>query len=103
MLLVVGHFSPPAAPAWSGLLHDFIYTLHMPVFMAMSGYLYAASSDRRATALVLKKKFLRLMVPYFCLSVLITTVKLAASQLVTLENAGDPLTYLRVFYLPEAA
>lgn len=38
ILVVMGHYVPDNSPAWYVLVHDVIYTFHMPLFMFVSGY-----------------------------------------------------------------
>ena len=33
ILVVMGHYVPDNSPAWYVLVHDVIYTFHMPLFM----------------------------------------------------------------------
>lgn len=102
-LVVVGHFHPAGTPAWYGLLYDFIYSSHMPVFMAMSGFLYGTGSGNSRFGEFIKKKFLRLMAPYLFLSVAITAIKLVAARFVRLDSTVTWSTFLKILYLPEAA
>ena len=39
ILVVVGHYVPDNSPEWYKLMHDVIYTFHMPLFMFASGYI----------------------------------------------------------------
>lgn len=43
ILVVVGHYIPDNSPEWYKLIHDVIYTFHMPLFMFASGYVYIAT------------------------------------------------------------
>jgi len=54
--------------SWCMFLHDFIYSFHMPLFFVVSGFLYANSSKRLPYMKNLKKKSLRLLLPYFVFS-----------------------------------
>ncbi len=98
-LVVVGHMTPGLGPAGYQRFRDIIYTFHMPLFMAVSGYLYAATArigswrDYRAFVV---KKLKRLAVPYFAVSLTILAVKALAGRFVTLENpvTGDFWRYI---------
>lgn len=46
ILVVMGHYVPDNSPAWYVLVHDVIYTFHMPLFMFVSGYVYIATKKR---------------------------------------------------------
>lgn len=103
LLVVVGHFAPEESPEWYFTCRSFIYSFHMPVFMSMAGFLYMEKrkSDISIRYFV-KKKFMRLMIPYFTISYIIVAIKLLASQIVSLENSSSALSLIRIFYLPEA-
>ena len=54
--------------AWTSVLTMFIYTFHMPLFMAISGAVFELGWNKgkyRDTAIFVKKKVLRLLVPFF--------------------------------------
>lgn len=40
VLVVIGHWYPTTSPAWWIGIRDVIYSFHMPLFMAASGYIY---------------------------------------------------------------
>lgn len=40
ILVVIGHWYPADSPAWWIGIRDVIYSFHMPLFMAASGYIY---------------------------------------------------------------
>ena len=50
----------------------------------------------------LMKKVKRLMVPYFSVSAIIITIKLATAGNAYVENPVTVMSYLKMFYLPEA-
>lgn len=60
MLVFLGHLRPPYLATW-------IYTCHMPLFFFLSGLVFSMHPLKT----FLKKKFLRLVVPYFCLGAVI--------------------------------
>ena len=97
-LVVFGHFYASAfvLPGFK-LAHDVVYIFHMPLFMAISGFLFARSSAVPFGALM-KKKFLRLMIPYISISAVIMAAKLTAGWLhFGLQRpveAGDWLAFL---------
>lgn len=106
ILVVIGHYNPNAAPEWYHTLNRFIYTFHMPVFMFASGYIYATTRNRtrggeNGTAFIYKK-FKRLMIPYFTTSIIIISIKLLTQNGMLVENPVTPLSYIKMFYLPEA-
>ena len=72
------------------ILHNYIYSFHMPLFMLISGYLFAFSCKKKTTKELLVSKFKQLIVPLFCwsfVSLVIQMVKIAigiSSQKITL-------------------
>jgi putative acyltransferase 3 len=102
-LVVVGHWQLESQPEWWNHIIDFIYTFHMPLFLAMSGYLYMHTKHKQSYTSFLWKKAMRLLVPYFTTSVIIITLKLISqSHGAYLPNPVTPLSYLKILYLPEA-
>ena len=75
ILVVMGHYVPDNSPAWYVLVHDVIYTFHMPLFMFVSGYVYIATKKRSTYGDFLLKKVRRLMVPYLTTSVMVIVIK----------------------------
>ncbi len=78
--IYLGHFGEKA-----GKLYPFVYTYHVPLFFFVSGF-FADSKDGETFFSFVKKKFQKLMVPYFTfvvLSVLMHAIQydLAADQL----------------------
>lgn len=102
VLVVVGHYVPANSPAWYVALHDIIYTFHMPLFMFASGYVYIATKKDVAYGTFLWKKVRRLMVPYIVTSMSVITIKLLTQDGMSVDNPVTPMSYLRMFYLPEA-
>jgi len=46
LLIVWGHFIPESSPHYWQLIHDILYTFHVPVFFFISGYLFGISKDK---------------------------------------------------------
>lgn len=76
IMVVIGHYVPDNMPDWYVVVHDWIYTFHMPLFMFASGYLYLILKKEENYSTFLFKKVKRLMIPYFVVSVIIITIKL---------------------------
>ncbi len=75
LLVVAGHFESLVFTAdWIEVLRRWVYLFHMPLFMAISGILYARSKPLAFGALA-KKKAIRLLVPYVSISGLILLAK----------------------------
>lgn len=102
ILVVIGHFDPSNAPAWWNKMIHFVYTFHVPVFLFVSGYIYIYISFSRKQSYLsfISKKFKRLMIPYFVVSVIIISLKLISGS-----GTGDysAMSFIRMFYMPEAA
>lgn len=102
ILVVVGHYVPAYSPDWYMGLHDVIYTFHMPLFMFASGYIYMATRKETDYGSFLMRKVRRLLVPYLTVSVLIISIKLVMQGDAYVENPVSAMSYVRMFYLPEA-
>lgn len=102
ILVVVGHYVPDNSPAWYVALHDIIYTFHMPLFMFASGYVYIATKKDVAYGAFLWRKVRRLMVPYISTSIIVITIKLITQGSLSVDAPVTFLSYLRMFYSPEA-
>ncbi len=94
ILVVVGHFYPLhySDSFWTHL-NEIIYSFHMALFMSISGFLYANSSFQvnslSSYVFFIKKKSIRLILPYLSISLIIITAKLIAEQIVTLKYPVD--------------
>ncbi len=102
ILVVIGHYVPENSPEWYVAMHDIIYTFHMPLFMFASGYVYIATKKDVGYGGFLMKKIRRLMVPYLVTSVVVITIKLMTQGSMSVDNPVTPVSYFRMFYLPEA-
>lgn len=88
-LVVLGHFEgvPGYMPKYFIWLHELIYTFHMPLFMALSGFLFGKLfSSQFNYRLFIKKKVKRLLIPYFTLSLLLLIVKYTSGFFVELNH-----------------
>lgn len=102
ILVVIGHYVPDGSPSWYMDMHDVIYSFHMPLFMFASGFIYMATKKKIPYKDFLMKKVKRLMVPYFSVSTIIITIKLVTEGNAYVENPVTVMSYLKMFYLPEA-
>ncbi len=102
ILVVIGHYIPDNSPIWYVMLHDVIYTFHMPLFMFASGYIYIATKKNIGYGAFLWKKVKRLMIPYLTTSVLVITIKLFTQGTMSVDAPVSVMSYVRMFYLPEA-
>jgi len=102
ILIVVGHYIPDNSPQWYRLIHDMIYTFHMPLFMFASGYVYIATKKDIGYGSFLIKKIKRLMIPYITTSIMVISIKMLMQGGLSVEDPVTWRSYLKMFYLPEA-
>ena len=102
ILVVIGHYVPDYSPEWYVGVHDVIYTFHMPLFMFASGFIYMATKKNVSYRDFLWKKVKRLMIPYLSVSTIVITIKLLTESHAYVENPVSAMSYLRMFYFPEA-
>ena len=106
LLVIAGHFTSPRYMPESYLaLKDWIYTFHMPLFMILSGFLFQnslarASASGRTISIphFLGKKFKRLMVPYFSISLLIAGTNFLLGHFLTVREPVTLSYLLRICY-----
>ncbi|MEG1543823.1 MAG: acyltransferase [Tannerellaceae bacterium] len=104
LLVVCGHFTSRVyEPDWYQALHVFIYSFHMPLFMAMSGFLFQHTVNRRAGKIELLpfigKKFLRLMIPYLFLSFCIAGLNWGVGLFHVVKRPVDWQYMRELFYM----
>jgi fucose 4-O-acetylase-like acetyltransferase len=103
ILVVIGHYFPDNSPEWYIMLHNLIYTFHMPLFMFASGYIYMETWKDESYGRFISKKIRRLMIPYFTMSVLVVTIKLLSQNIVLVEDPVSWHSYLAILYSTSAA
>lgn len=101
ILVVIGHFYPNNSPEWYCVLHDVIYSFHMPLFLFCSGYVYKFVNLNDYSKFILKK-VRRLIVPYMVTSVIVILIKLLTERFMYVENPVSYQSFFRILYLPEA-
>jgi fucose 4-O-acetylase-like acetyltransferase len=102
ILVVIGHTVPPGSPEWYVAVHDIIYCFHMPLFMYVSGFVHRYFQKPIPYRLFIAKKFKRLMMPYFLVSILIICIKLVVERGLYLENPVGLSAFYKMLYLPSA-
>lgn len=102
ILVVIGHYDPSNAPERYSNMLSVIYTFHMPVFLFISGYLYIITRKEESFTTFITKKVKRLAVPYFVTSAIIITIKLLTQGNAQVDHPVTAISYLKMFYLPEA-
>jgi fucose 4-O-acetylase-like acetyltransferase len=75
VLVIYGHtiqyiVYKQSAEFWNDPAFKFIYIFHMPLFMGVSGFISYAFMGRNTAFEAIKKRFLQLVVPIFCWSVI---------------------------------
>lgn len=103
ILVVVGHFCPATTNELWEKVSRAIYSFHMPVFMFISGLLFAHTWKRQSYMEFISKKFQRLMIPYFCTSAVIICIKIAMKGILHVANEVSPKALLEMFWYPSAA
>jgi fucose 4-O-acetylase-like acetyltransferase len=103
ILVVVGHFTSSVyMPEYYIRMKNFIFSFHMPLFMVLSGFLFQMSlykkPDKISVIPFLKKKFLRLMVPYFFISFAIAALNLVIGRSMPVKRMVDWSYLLEIFY-----
>ena len=102
IFVVIGHYLPSGSPMWYMMVNKVIYSFHMPLFMFASGYIYMATKKPMPYQGFLLKKMKRLMLPYFSVSLIVITIKLLTEGNAYVENPVSGMSYVKMFYLPEA-
>jgi fucose 4-O-acetylase-like acetyltransferase len=102
VLVVIGHYVPDNSPNWYLILHNIIYSFHMPLFMFVSGYVYSAAKKPMEYKHFIFNKFKRLMVPYFFVSTAIIFIKLLTEKNMYVESPVSLSSLYEIFYLPSA-
>ena len=98
LLVVFGHVVAQQAPAgvgWYEPLRYAVYRFHMPFFLYLSGTVVVlsgvwAAEPARWPALM-RKRAMRLLVPFFAIGLVILAAKLVALQLVHVDNPPEGL------------
>lgn len=103
ILVVVGHFTSTVyMPAYYSEIKNLIFSFHMPLFMILSGFLFQMSMSRKPGDIPLlpfiKKKFLRLMVPYFFISAAIALLNFGLGLFMPVKRAVDWRYLLEILY-----
>lgn len=105
MLVILGHsgFEEPLVAENLHWLDTWIYMFHMPLFFFISGYLYSLTNKdftRIESKKFLKKKFVRLYVPYLVLGVIIFCIKFGMSGFMGSSRIYSFQDFLMMFIAP---
>ncbi|MCQ2224245.1 MAG: acyltransferase family protein [Paludibacteraceae bacterium] len=102
VLVVIGHYYPDNSPLFYETFRAFVYAFHMPLFLFLSGAMYAYTKKNESWSAFMRKKMKRIAVPYLIVSILIIGLKLIMQNGAYVENGVDAYSFVRMFYLPEA-
>lgn len=86
LLVVIGHCFPDVSTVdgvsvpFFRLVHDVIYTFHMPLMFFMAGFLSQRIFKAEDKAQFVKDRFIRLMIPYFSIGILYMPVKIVLAR-----------------------
>lgn len=102
LLVIMGHSYPLTGivPQHMENLRQFIYYFHMPLFVFMSGYLliYSGGLKKYGSKNYIKKRAVKLLTPYFLLSVVAFVPKVLLSSF-TSDKAEFSFEYLITNFL----
>lgn len=99
-LVVLGHLvssssASPQGNLWYEFLRGGLYEFHMPFFMYLSGYVTflsgAATTARDRWPLLVRKRAVRLLLPFVIFGLLLVAGKWLAAQVVHVDNMPGPV------------
>lgn len=103
-LVVLGHSFPFVTSYPSGVTKciGFLYTFHMPLFVWCSGFLFAHTmqSDRMSWTQYVSKRAVKLLIPYFVISLIGLVPKILASSVLNDNLNVDAISIVRAFLVP---
>ena len=109
-LVVIGHcmlrFNGEIPPNWSTIIHDIIYSFHMPLFFVLAGFLLMNSFHRQSRTVqnianFINNKFVRLIIPYFTIGSLAYMLKVFIFNKFAFKPASlDIMFYIKSMLIP---
>lgn len=102
ILVAIGHFDVEPMPGFYQTLRRIIYLFHMPLFMFVSGFLCVGSLTKKSYLNFIKDKFMRLMVPYFTVSVIVICIKLLTERFMPVDHPVTAWDFIEILWLPKA-
>ena len=105
LLVILGHsgFEEPIVAENLRALDTWIYSFHMPLFFFISGYLYSMTNENFCniqSEKFLKKKFIRLYIPYIILGIIVFGIKYGLSGLMGASREYSLGNFLLMFIAP---
>ncbi len=79
-------------------LYKFIYSFHMPLFMLVSGFLFAGTVNRYGTPEVIRKQIFSLLVPVFVWQTLCLVVQTCGGEGVAAINLTSVTAWAKLIY-----
>ena len=106
-LVVCGHIIQQFDPLYKqNLLFTTIYSFHMPLFMLISGYLFASkldniNNDRYIAFNIVQSRFLQILMPYIVWTLLVISYKTLISgfSIISLSEFSTNLWFLKCLFL----
>ena len=103
ILVVIGHSGPIDRSKWQ-FTFDFIYSFHMPLFFFISGILFYTSvveKNRFELTYLIKNKAVKLLIPYFIITLIAFIPKIMLSKLAARPIEGLSLqTVVNALFIP---
>lgn len=104
LLVVFGHSYPLTGeiPKMLDIVRNFIYCFHMPLFVFISAYLVSKTGniEKYGAKQYIKKRFVKLFVPYLGLSILGFFPKILMSEFVSDEVEFSLAYFIRTILIP---
>jgi fucose 4-O-acetylase-like acetyltransferase len=98
LLVVAGHFYPDGSPFYWSEARAVIYSFHMPLFFAISGYLYVTGKFSYGTLITNKIK--RLLYPFITVAIIYLLIKYAVGLAAHLDHPVDIRTVYNLIVDP---
>lgn len=103
-LVILGHSFPFVTPYPCVLMEGcrFLYAFHMPLFVWCSGFLFAHTmqTERKTFVQYVSQRALKLLVPYFLISLIGLVPKILASSVLNDTLNMDAMEIVRAFLVP---
>ena len=110
-LVIIGHCLPKPngtemLPLWAKIIHDMIYSFHMPLFFVLAGFLFINSFYRQSNSIqnfanFISTKFIRLIIPYFSIGTLAYLLKvLVFNRFAYRPASADIVSYIKSMLIP---
>lgn len=68
ILVVMGHMFVPYTDYLDSTVNQMIYSVHMPLFIFLSGFVFHLSQGKHSVRITIVKRVLSLLLPFFCFS-----------------------------------